>query len=243
MLYLILGAAAVYVAYQALFADNDNGDSVPPGRSRPSEPYSAPPPARQVRQWHDDPQPRRVVNFTRRDVVSVGDSLHAKAKQEATQQQPVEDYTSLRAKAKQEGDLMSQCYQQSKEAHNRRDGARAKELSEDGKRHACAMESLNAKASAIVFKVNNLNKNPGEVDLHGLYVKEAISYSEKAILMARRRGDSEIRLIVGQGTHSAGGVSRLKPAIEEDLKGRGLDVEVDPRNAGVLIVQLGVSLW
>ena len=37
----------------------------------------------------------------------------------------------------------------------------------------------------------------GEVDLHGLYVKEAISYAEKAIKKARQRGDSEMCLIVG----------------------------------------------
>jgi hypothetical protein len=78
------------------------------------------------------------------------------------------------------------------------------------------------------------DKDPDEVDLHGLFVKEAITYTEKAIQDARRRGDSEIRLIVGmctsspqfsgslslsgQGTHSTGGVPRLKPAIEDDIR-------------------------
>ena len=38
---------------------------------------------------------------------------------------------------------------------------------------------------------------PGEVDLHGLYVKEAITYSERSINAARRRGDAKIHLIVG----------------------------------------------
>ncbi|KIK99420.1 hypothetical protein PAXRUDRAFT_68363, partial [Paxillus rubicundulus Ve08.2h10] len=149
-------------------------------------------------------------------------------------------YTSLRARAKKQGDLMSQCYQQSQEAYERRDRARAKQLSEQGKGHAGAMERLNAKASAIVFRGESTlhDKDPDEVDLHGLFVKEAISYTENAIRDARRRGDSEIRLIVGQGTHSTGGVPRLKPAIEDDLRKRGLRVEVDPRNAGVLIVQL-----
>ncbi|KAF8844382.1 DUF1771-domain-containing protein [Paxillus ammoniavirescens] len=146
---------------------------------------------------------------------------------------PNNDYDSLRTRAKKQGDLMSQCYQQSQEAYGRRDRARAKELSEQGKRHAAAMERLHAKASAIVFR------DPDEVDLHGLFVKEAIVYTEKAIQDARRRGDLEIRLIVGQGTHSTGGVPRLKPAIEDDIRKRGLHVEVDPRNAGVLIVQLG----
>ena len=37
----------------------------------------------------------------------------------------------------------------------------------------------------------------GEVDLHGLYVKEAITYTDQSIVEARARGDKEIRLIVG----------------------------------------------
>ena len=75
-----------------------------------------------------------------------------------------------------------------------------------------------------------------EIDLHGLYVKEAIAYSQKAVADARQRGDSGIRLIVGmcvasarsepsissslagQGNHSEGGISRLRPAIEEDMQ-------------------------
>jgi DNA-nicking Smr family endonuclease len=38
---------------------------------------------------------------------------------------------------------------------------------------------------------------PGEVDLHGLYVKEAITYTDQNIAEARARGDKEIHLIVG----------------------------------------------
>ena len=36
-----------------------------------------------------------------------------------------------------------------------------------------------------------------EIDLHGLYVKEAITYTDNSIVEARARGDNEIRLIVG----------------------------------------------
>lgn len=39
---------------------------------------------------------------------------------------------------------------------------------------------------------------PDEMDLHGLYVKEAVSYVDKGIQEARQRGDAEIRLIVGK---------------------------------------------
>ncbi|KAK0421891.1 hypothetical protein EV421DRAFT_1867864 [Armillaria borealis] len=35
-------------------------------------------------------------------------------------------------------------------------------------------------------------------DLHGLYVKEAIAYTDAALKEAKLRGDSEIRLIVAK---------------------------------------------
>ena len=41
------------------------------------------------------------------------------------------------------------------------------------------------------------DSKPGEVDLHGLYVKEAIVYTDQSVAEARARGDKEIRLIVG----------------------------------------------
>jgi DNA-nicking Smr family endonuclease len=46
-------------------------------------------------------------------------------------------------------------------------------------------------------------------------VKEAIRYTDDAIVQARRRGSAEVRLIVGKGLHSAGHVAKIKPAIEE----------------------------
>jgi hypothetical protein len=75
---------------------------------------------------------------------------------------------------------------------------------------------------------------PTEVDLHGLYVKEAITYTDNSIAEARARGDKEIRLIVGpyspfirvrrqltvcvvcvgKGIHSPNNTAKLKPAIE-----------------------------
>lgn len=78
------------------------------------------------------------------------------------------------------------------------------------------------------------DSKPGEIDLHGLYVKEAIERTDYAIQDAKRRGDTEVHLIVGtlsfevsistvlyqfaaagKGLHSSGGVAKIKPAIEE----------------------------
>ncbi|KIM69734.1 hypothetical protein SCLCIDRAFT_103289, partial [Scleroderma citrinum Foug A] len=149
-----------------------------------------------------------------------------------------EHYMALRAKANQEGDLMAQCYQQSHEAYQQGDGALAKELSEKGGVHKRKMESLNTEASTWIFRENNLDSKPGEVDLHGLYVKEAIAFSEEAIVKAQNRGDAEVQFIVGKGLHSDGHVAKVKPALEELMKNRGLPAELDPNNTGVLIVRL-----
>lgn len=59
---------------------------------------------------------------------------------------------ALRAKANECGDLMARCFQESHEAYSRGDGARAKELSGQGKQHERTMESLNAEASAWIFR-------------------------------------------------------------------------------------------
>ena len=39
---------------------------------------------------------------------------------------------------------------------------------------------------------------PGEVDLHGLHVREAVVFVELSIEEAYQRGDSEIHFIVGK---------------------------------------------
>lgn len=41
------------------------------------------------------------------------------------------------------------------------------------------------------------DSKPGEIDLHGLYVKEAISRTDLALQQAKQRGDSDVHLIVG----------------------------------------------
>lgn len=89
---------------------------------------------------------------------------------------------------------------------------------------------------------NNQDSRPDELDLHGLFVKEAIQKTDQAIVEAQQRGDSQIRIIVGKGLHSEGSVAKLKPAVEElmtkyvhmfSLEAAvprfGLDVAADPR--------------
>lgn len=147
---------------------------------------------------------------------------------------------------------MAQCFEESHAAYAAHEGARAKELSEQGRAHQREMDRLNSKASEWIFSgacrgvvsacmartdacaENNKDRRPDEVDLHGLYVKEAISFTERAINEARAQGTAKVHLIVGgcplllccwhalsrmvhvgKGLHSPRGVAKLKPAIEE----------------------------
>jgi len=61
---------------------------------------------------------------------------------------------------------------------------------------------------------NNKHSPPGTIDLHGLYVKEAIERTEAAIANAQRQGTDELRVIVGKGIHSQGHVAKIKPAVQ-----------------------------
>ncbi|KAF9460987.1 hypothetical protein BDZ94DRAFT_1311068 [Collybia nuda] len=104
--------------------------------------------------------------------------------------------------------------------------------------HKRSMESLNKQASERIFSENNKRIRPGIIDLHSLHVDEAKNYTDLAIQEATDRGEAKIRLIVGQGRHSEGGMPKLKPAIENHLKRRQIVAKSDPKNPGILIVQL-----
>ncbi|KAI0063651.1 DUF1771-domain-containing protein [Artomyces pyxidatus] len=167
-------------------------------------------------------------------------SPHGNGRDQNQINQANEHYVSLRARANAEGDAMARAFDESHAAYERKDGARAKELSNEGKAHQREMERLNGEASEWIFRGASLHTDskPGEIDLHGLYVKEAIAYSDRSIQEALQRGDSEIHLIVGKGLHSPHGAAKLKPAIEDLIRKHNLVAALDPQNAGVLIVQL-----
>ncbi|KAJ3881857.1 hypothetical protein F5051DRAFT_85908 [Lentinula edodes] len=73
----------------------------------------------------------------------------------------------------------------------------------------------------------------GIIDLHGLFVEEAIERTDIAIRNDIDQGNSNLRLIVGQGHHSSNG-PRLKPALLKHLRKSRYDAEVQRCNAGVI---------
>lgn len=55
------------------------------------------------------------------------------------------------------------------------------------------------------------------IDLHGLHVTEALHILPYAIRWWERNRCGNVRIITGAGSHSVGGRSRLKPAVERAL--------------------------
>ncbi|KAG8957946.1 hypothetical protein FRC03_009667 [Tulasnella sp. 419] len=171
---------------------------------------------------------RRPSNAAQRPVIKRNDESA----------QDNEHYKSLREQARLEGDQMAKAFADSKVAYQAGDGAKAKELSNEGKAHQKEMERLNKEASDWIFKENNRELPKNELDLHGLYVKEAIERAEDAVINAKARGDPRIRIIVGKGLHSIDGVQKIKPAIEDLTAKHRLTTILDPDNAGVLVINL-----
>lgn len=73
-------------------------------------------------------------------------------------------------------------------------------------------------SNTYAFTANNQSSPPGTIDLHGLYVKEAIERTESAIAESQRSGMEELRVIVGKGIHSQGGVGKIKPAVQDLMR-------------------------
>jgi len=145
---------------------------------------------------------------------------------------------NMRNQARSEGDLMAKCFDQSHKAYAQGDGNRAKQLSNEGHTHKANMERLNKQAADWIFMANNEDSPPGTVDLHGLYTSEALERTEQAVRQMQGQGRSEMRIIVGKGLHSKDHRQHIAPAVEKMMQDYRLEAHLDPRNAGVLVVNL-----
>lgn len=163
---------------------------------------------------------------------------HYKFSQDDQVNQHDANYLNLRNQARSEGDKMAQCFDQSHKAYAQGDGARAKQLSNEGNTHKANMERLNKQAADWIFMANNEDSPPGTVDLHGLYTSEALERTEQAVRQGQSQGWSELRIIVGKGLHSKDHRQHIAPAVEKLMRDYRLDAHIDPRNAGVLVVNL-----
>ncbi|KAJ5167027.1 uncharacterized protein N7482_005808 [Penicillium canariense] len=150
-----------------------------------------------------------------------------------------EEYDRLRNLARQEASKRGDCFSRSKEAYSSGDGARAKQLSEEGKAHGRKMEEYNKQASEFIFRENNANGRVAAdtIDLHGQFVEEAEDILEARIKYAKAHGQNHLHVIVGKGNHSAGHIQKIKPRVQQVCRELGLQYATED-NAGRIYVNL-----
>ncbi|KAH9061249.1 hypothetical protein EDB87DRAFT_406376 [Lactarius vividus] len=145
----------------------------------------------------------------------------------------------LRKQARRKGREMSEAYRRAWSARKKGCFGAAHTHTQDAITHENEMKELDERAAKIFFRENNKNRrDEGEIDLHGLYVAEAIQVAEDQVQTARWRGDEVVRFIVGKGLHSDTGEAKIRPALEDLFTELGLEHSLDPHNTGVLVVLL-----
>ena len=114
------------------------------------------------------------------------------------------------------------CNKQATQAYRAGHKALAKQLSARGREAAERMWAAHAAAAQGTLARRNRPQS-GTLDLHGLHVSEALE-AVRACLRpeARRRGGSApLRIVVGEGRHSATQAARLAPAVKRLLTESG----------------------
>ncbi len=95
--------------------------------------------------------------------------------------------------------------------------------SSQGRSMTLGVERLHRVAAQLVLETLNPHlKLSKKLDLHNLYVNEALQVANEFVNHCERIGDrSEVTIVTGRGNHSAAGQCRLTPAIWNMLKGKG----------------------
>ncbi|KAI0971761.1 DUF1771-domain-containing protein [Xylaria arbuscula] len=146
-------------------------------------------------------------------------------------------YQQLRKDADAEDKKKKDCFDRAHQAYENGDGARAKQLSNQGKQHAAKADKLDADASNLIFVANNGNVDGDTIDLHGQHVQEAVNRLSARIRNDQENGQSHLHVIVGKGNHSVNHIQKLKPAVEDLCRELGLHYETE-ENAGRIYVDL-----
>ena len=126
----------------------------------------------------------------------------------------------------------SACFTAARGAYARGDGAGAAALSRQGYEYLqrSKVHRRDAGIRAYVAR-NSTNAGRDEVDLHGLAVPEALEATMYALANTTA---PTVRIITGRGTHSAGNVPRLNPAIKAFLRSRNVRF-ADQGSAALLV--------
>jgi len=145
---------------------------------------------------------------------------------------------NLRDRAQELAKKRGDCFERSQAAFKSGDKAKAKELSDEGKKYDQEMDECNRKAANLIFKLNNTDKNLPihEIDLHGLFVEESKNFAEERIKLCKQKNVDALIIIVGRGNHSIDNIPKIKPAIEELVRSYAVESRMNEPNPGCITI-------
>ncbi|KAG8916136.1 hypothetical protein FRC02_004169 [Tulasnella sp. 418] len=148
-----------------------------------------------------------------------------------------EDPAILRERARNAGQFKEQLREQA-DALPRRKSSLARKLRKNAEMYEQEQVRLNKIASDLIYQSANHGNGPEVIDLHYLYVREAIERTEIAIRRARKLRIRELRIIVGRGNNSRDFQAKLRPAVLKWLRRNGYPSALHRNNNGMVIVDL-----
>lgn len=156
---------------------------------------------------------------------------------EGLRRQPQDDFwdDQLRSQAHDHFTSARKLGQLAQNAYLKGDHEGARKYSQQKNEQYSMAYSKRAKACENAFSRNNQHRAVDEIDLHGLYVDEALDKLSKRIRVCRNEGYQSLNVVTGLGNHSPSGVPKIRPKVLEYLDSQGISYNT---NGGCIAVWL-----
>jgi len=150
-------------------------------------------------------------------------------KQRRTEQQPfvTDQVQTLRTKGTNYHQKAVACAKQSQDAWKNGDKAKAHTLSEEKKALQQKRNDANRQAAKRILDAQTWQSS-GEIDLHGLYLDEALDATRKFLTHWSKKSKPNretVLVITGAGNHSENKMAVIRPKVEELLQKERLEYE------------------
>jgi len=122
---------------------------------------------------------------------------------------------SLRGKARQLRMKAKEASEQSQYEYHHGSKSKAKTLSNEKNDLYQQMNQKNRQAAELIFEHYNQGRAQNVIDLHGLYVEEALEYLQQKVYDCRSNNISQLTVITGKGNNSPQNIAKIKPKVEK----------------------------
>jgi DNA-nicking Smr family endonuclease len=130
----------------------------------------------------------------------------------------------LRSEARQLQLAAKAASDQSQLAYHSGDKSQAKTLSNKKATLYAQMNGKNDQAAELIFEHFNQGRSNNIIDLHGLYVAEALKYLQRKLDKCRSENISQLTVITGMGNNSPNKIAKIKPEVEKFARKNHLQI-------------------